>query len=221
MQSNSRYTNIDKPTQTFWLLNKRLPSLIMSTLKEISYIETEYKGYQVIVAGWHYEYQKIFNKNDELVTDSYLIEDSEIGRLGDKQTFNYYSAFGYEIGTDYDQVTELTWLGQYAVFACVFGGNTENNSLKTAKKRIDVLAKIKENIGTLIQISNDRARDVETIPYNAVVGDQVYFRAFGRYRRGLIIGTTGSRFIVGYVTPSNPKELKYKTISLADMRVGV
>ena len=217
---NSNYDKIDQPTQTRWLRHKQQASLLMVNLYEISYKEIEYKGYQIIVAGWHYEYQHIYDKNNELVTSYYPIKDTEIGRLGEKQTAVYYSAFGYEIGTDHDQVSNLNWLGQFAVFAGVFTATTEDKPFKTAQKRIDVLAKIKENIETLIEISNERLFDSNT-PYNAVVGDQVFFRAFGRYRKGLIIGTTGSRFIVGYVTPSNTRELKYKTISIADMKVGV
>jgi hypothetical protein len=59
----------------------------------------------------------------------------------------------------------------------------------------------------------------EFIPYNAHIGDEVFIQAHGRLRKGIIVETTGSRFVVGYVTPSNHRELKYKTLALPDIYV--
>ena len=53
-----------------------------------------------------------------------------------------------------------------------------------------------------------------TNPYNVIVGDFVYIPAFGKLRKGKVIKTSGSKFVVGYVTPSNHKQVKYKTLPL-------
>ena len=77
-----------------------------------------------------------------------------------------------------------------------------------------------DNLGTLIQLSNNWAQRSELQePYNLFVGDSVWFMAFGRVRNGIIVDTTGSRFVVGYVTPSNRSELKYKILSMSQMRI--
>ena len=56
-------------------------------------------------------------------------------------------------------------------------------------------------------------------PYNAVIGDQVFIQGHGRLRKGLIVETTGSRFVVAYVTPSNHHDLKYKTLPLSRLYI--
>ena len=80
-------------------------------------------------------------------------------------------------------------------------------------KKIDILADVKSAQTEINLINNDRVygSDVET-PYNVLVGDHVFVQAFGRLRNGVVVKTTGGKFIVGYSTPSNQKELKYKTL---------
>jgi hypothetical protein len=50
--------------------------------------------------------------------------------------------------------------------------------------------------------------------YNALIGDVVALRAFGRVRLGKIVKLTGSRFVVAYMTPSNSQDVHYKTLPL-------
>ena len=71
----------------------------------------------------------------------------------------------------------------------------------------------------LISIANERMAYFSNMsdftPYNAVVNDQVFIQGHGRLRKGVVVETTGSRFIVAYVTPSNHNDLKYKTLPLS------
>jgi hypothetical protein len=91
-----------------------------------------------------------------------------------------------------------------------------------ARKKLDIEDKLVQVLPTLISIAPIRwnggfTHNSEFTPYNAVVGDQVFIQAHGRLRKGIIVETTGRRFIVGYVTPSNHYDLKTKTLSLSEM----
>ena len=92
--------------------------------------------------------------------------------------------------------------------------------MRSAKKKLDLRAKVDAVKDDLIATSNDRmVRNSGVNPYNAQIGDQPFIQAFGRLRRGKIVDTVGSRFIVAYCTPSNTDELKYKALPLSQLWV--
>lgn len=203
-----------------WIGNKYLKTYHQGTLTDISKHEIEYRGYQIIVLGWHRECQEIFNLNGETVTRD--LPDDQIGRLGDKKVFNTYSAYCWEIGTDFDNELTLNWL---FAGARVTGGTStsQKTTLTSAKKRIDLIIRLEEcrdvitrNASVMIECLRSDAVN----PYNALVGDELFIQAHGRLRKGIIVSTTGSRFIVGYSTPSNTKDLKYKTLPLSRLWVA-
>ena len=216
---NRQHDQVGVTYQGRWIGNKYFNTYHQLTLTEISKHEVEYKGYQIIVLGWHRECQEIFNLNGETVTRD--LPDDQIGRLGDKKVFNTYSAYAWKIGTDFDNEQNLNWLYEGAT---VTGGTStsQKTTLTSAKKRIDLIIKLEEcrdainkNASVMIECSRSEALN----PYNALVGDEPFIQAHGRLRKGVIVATTGSRFIVGYSTPSNTRDLKYKTLPLSRLWV--
>jgi hypothetical protein len=135
--------------------------------------------------------------------------------MKDVKSFVYYESIAYEIGGVGDLKQELNWLGEVATLY-MYGGDTDPNKvIKKCQKKLDLLSQIMSVRDELISISNERAGSYDTKnPYNINVGDQVFIQAHGRLRKGKIVSTTGSRFIVGYLTPSNHNDLKYKTLRL-------
>ena len=87
--------------------------------------------------------------------------------------------------------------------------------IKKCQKKLDLLSQIVNVKDELISIADERIGSYDAKnPYNINVGDQVFIQAHGRLRKGKIVSTTGSRFNVGYLTPSNNIDLKYKTLRL-------
>ena len=176
-------------------------------------------GFQLLIYGIKWRYRDVFDKSNELVTNSW-IEESEIGGFGNWVDSETYVAYAYRIGTDNDKITELGWQNAFTTFGGTCASNSLTKTLNLALKKLSVYNKVLDNLGTLIQLSNNWAQRSELQePYNLFVGDSVWFMAFGRVRNGIIVDTTGSRFVVGYVTPSNRSELKYKILSMSQMRI--
>jgi hypothetical protein len=113
----------------------------------------------------------------------------------------------------------LKWNSEHAVICGSHSSDKIEKTIKLAKKRIDLEAKIVAVQDQLIAMADERmaySMDMSKYtPYNAVINDQVFIQGHGRLRKGLIVDTTGSRFIVAYVTPSNHHDLKYKTLPLS------
>jgi len=131
-------------------------------------------------------------------------------------TRSSYQSFVWEVGSHFDHLDTLNWLGQ----GCVTSGFTSDNldtALKKVRKKIDILFLMyqdKEELKALsITYRADILRDEESV-FNASIGDVVALYAFGRTRLGKVIATTGSRFIVAYMTPSNSADVHYKTLPL-------
>jgi hypothetical protein len=183
-------------------------------LVDITFDEQTYKNFQLILIGFHYEFRTVLDLNGN--TSSSYLSDSDIGGyMNDVRSFVFYESIAYEIGGVGDNNQELNWLGQVATLY-MYGGDTDpNKTIKKCQKRLDLLSQLVSVRSELISISNERASSYETKnPYNINVGDQVFIQAHGRLRKGKIVSTTGSRFIVGYLTPSNHDDLKYKTLRL-------
>jgi hypothetical protein len=148
-------------------------------------------------------------------SDNYLADNQISGYANDVKSFTYYEGMAYEIGGQGDSQQNLNWLGELALLYMYGGDTNQNKVIKKCQKKLDLLSQIKDVRDELISIANERIGSYETKnPYNTNVGDQVFIQAHGRLRKGKIVSTTGSRFNVGYLTPSNHNDLKYKTLRL-------
>lgn len=200
---------------------KRLTNVVELTLTDRTYQEESYRGFQLVIVGWEYSYRTVF-KHDGNTFDypSEIVSNTDIGSYGEFESTTHFRAYAWEIGTDYDNVTELDWTYAGAEIAGICKTNSAIKTLSSAKKKLDVRAKVVEQRERLISIVNDRIYyENSTNPYNALVGEEVYIQAHGRLRKGVIVDTTGSRFIIGYVTPSNHKDIRWKTLPLSQLWV--
>lgn len=190
-----------------------LPHPVEVTKKGNTYYEEEHRGYQIVVVGHHYEWREIYDANGNQFPQNSYPEWKDIARRGEPEETSRYYAFAWEIGTEFDRHLTISWTTQFAVVHGLGKSKSFTATLKTGKKRVDLIAKLREIKSTLIEIAGERQYSGNN-PYNASVNDQVFIQAHGRLRKGVIIDTTGSRFIVGYVTPSNHTHLKHKTLPL-------
>lgn len=130
-----------------------------------------------------------------------------------------YSNYVWECGGVFDSLPNLGWISQGCV-TTGYGATTLSESLKKVKKRVDVLSLMyahKTELQGLSQHYVNRISSNSSPVYNALVGDVVAISAFGRTRLGKIVKTTGNRFIVAYMTPSNPHDVHYKTLPLSSI----
>lgn len=212
------YQSMGINQDSIWNGRKRLNGYAQMRTSEITIQEEEYKGHQIVVVGYHRIFRHYLDPvTYENVNDYYQLHNSILE--SDPMTSATYIAFGYKIG-DTESSLELSFSYQFAVVKGTFETDSFEATMKKAKKRIDLQAKILAVSDELIAIAQERwnggrtNRD-EVVPYNVLVGDKVFINAHGRLRKGIVVDTTGSRFIVGYVTPSNHKELKFKTLRLS------
>ena len=216
--SKDYYQQLGLNQDSIWNGRKRLAGYAQMRTSHITLQEEEYKGHQIVVVGFHREFRHYLDPlTHENVNDYYQLHNSVVE--SDPIKSATFVAFGYTIG-DTESSLELRFSYQFAVIKGTFETNSFNDTMKKAKKRIDLQAKILAVRDELIAISPERwvhgsTRTEEFVPYNAIVGDKVFIQAHGRLRKGVIVDTTGSRFIVGYLTPSNHNELKFKTLPLS------
>ena len=216
--SKDYYQQLGLNQDSIWNGRKRLAGYAQMRTVEFTIHEEEYKGHQIVVVGFHREFRHYLDPlTHENVNDYYQLHNSVVE--SDPIKSATFVAFGYTIG-DTESSLELRFSYQFAVIKGTFETNSFNDTMKKAKKRIDLQAKILAVRDELIAISPERwvhgsTRTEEFVPYNALVGDKVFIQAHGRLRKGVIVDTTGSRFIVGYLTPSNHNELKFKTLPLS------
>lgn len=207
----------NKQHYSTWLRNKRFDHVIEIKQLPNTYQEIEYKGHSIIVQGIHNVWCDIFDVNGDHFTNTHF-QKSEIATRGDLQFNTVFLAWAWRI----DGVHADKPLGWNSEFAVICGSHTSDKiekTIKLAKKRIDLEAKIVAVSDQLIAMANERMTYASNMsdftPYNAVINDEVFIQAHGRLRKGVIVETTGSRFIVAYVTPSNHDDLKYKTLPLS------
>jgi hypothetical protein len=216
--SKDYYQQLGLNQDSIWNGRKRLAGYAQMRTVEFTLQEEEYKGHQIVVVGFHREFRHYLDPvTNEHVNDYYQLHNAVVESEPIKSA--NYIAFGYTIG-DTESSLELNFSYQFAVVKGTFETNSFNDTMKKAKKRIDLQAKILAVRDELIAIAPEQwvqgsTRRDEFIPYNVVVGDKVFIQAHGRLRKGVIVDTTGSRFIVGYLTPSNHNELKFKTLPLS------
>ncbi len=152
-----------------------------------------YKGFAIIT--WRRDYSSPSNKNSS--TEKFM-------------------TYVWEVGAFYDRMENLDWCWQ-GVVTWTSGDTTYESANKKIKKKVDLLALMYPRKQELQALSLKRVpRPTEPL-YNAQVGDVVAVGAFGRYRAGIIVKTTGSRFIVAYMTPSNNNDVHYKTVPLNNL----
>jgi hypothetical protein len=216
--SKDYYQSMGINQDSIWNGRKRLNGYAQMRTSHITIQEEEYKGHQIVVVGFHREFRHYLDPvTNENVNDYYQLHNSILE--SEPMKSETFVAFGYEIGSG-TEGTDISWSFQYAVIKGTFETDSFNATMKKAKKRIDLQEKIRDVRDELIAIAQERwnggrtNRD-EVVPYNVLVGDKVFINAHGRLRKGIVVDTTGSRFIVGYVTPSNHKELKFKTLRLS------
>jgi hypothetical protein len=136
--------------------------------------------------------------------------------LPNGNTSTNYSAFVWEIGGMYDQLTDLNWVSQ-GVVTWGYGADNLEKSLKKVRKRLDMFALMYPRRQELQALSITRVPSIRhdsTSVFNAKVNDVVAIRAFGRSRAGIVVATQGSRFVVAYMTPSNGQDIHYKVLPL-------
>jgi hypothetical protein len=210
------YWSVGDTTTSIWQphTRKSFEFITETKLIDITFDEQIYKGFQLILIGFHYEFRTVLDLTG-VPSPQYLADNQIGGYMKDVRSFVYYESIAYEIGGVGDLKQELNWLGEVATLY-MYGGDTDPNKvIKKCQKKLDLLSQIMSVRDELISISNERAGSYDTKnPYNINVGDQVFIQAHGRLRKGKIVSTTGSRFIVGYLTPSNHNDLKYKTLRL-------
>lgn len=128
-------------------------------------------------------------------------------------------AFLWQVGSPYDNLPNLGW--HYQGTITTLSGRSYNSFesiLKQARKKADFFGSLYSHKSELIKLARTDTPSVwsnSTSIYNAQVNDVVRIRAFGRARLGKVIATTGNRFVVAYMTPSNNIEVHYKTLPLA------
>jgi hypothetical protein len=203
-----------------WLRNKRFDHMIELKQLPNTYQEIEYKGHSIIVQGIHHQWCDIFDVNGSHFSS--LPPTSQIKSRGDLQFSTTFHAWAWRI--DGVGVNEpLKWNSEHAVICGSHSSDKIEKTIKLAKKRIDLEAKIVAVQDQLIFLASERMVYSSNMsafnPYNAVVNDQVFIQGFGRLRKGIIVETTGSRFVVAYVTPSNHHDLKYKTLPLSRLYI--
>jgi hypothetical protein len=218
--SGDYYQSLGLNQDSIWNNRKRLDGYAQMRTSEITIQEEEYKGHQIVVVGFHRIFRHYLNPlTFENVNDYYQLHNSILE--SDPMKSANYIAFGYKIG-DSESNPDIKFSYQYAVIKGTFETNSFEATMKKAKKRIDLQAKIVAVRDELIRIADERmvrssTAQEEFCVYNALVGDHVFIQAHGRLRKGIVVDTTGSRFIVGYVTPSNHNELKFKTLRLSNL----
>ena len=212
----SAYWSVGETDNSIWQPHTRNKFDVLTNYKliDITFDEQTYKGFQLIIIGFNYEFKSVLDLYGN-TTDKYLADTEIGGYANDVRSFVYYESIAYEIGGVGDTKQTLNWLGDVATLY-MYGGDTDPNKvIKKCQKKLDLLSQIVNVRDELISIADERIGYYDTKnPYNINVGDQVFIQAHGRMRKGKIVSTTGSRFIVGYLTPSNHNELKYKTLRL-------
>ena len=137
-------------------------------------------------------------------------------QLLNNQTKSSFSNYIWEVGGLFDKLANLSWIAQGCV-STGYNARTLEQAIKKSKKKIDLLAVLyreKQELQALSHTYGRRITHDEDSLYNARIGDVVALRAFGRSRLGKVVALTGNRFVVGYMTPSNPNDVHYKTVTL-------
>lgn len=198
-----------------WVGNKNMNNMYRTRYLPATYTEEVYKGFNMIIVESPVEVTPALD-DAGIPANSYR-ESYTYGRSAIHSEFFVYA---WRIGTKYDHVANLVWCDQFADLKGVCTTRSLDKTIKMAKAKLDVFDKAYEVHQRLIEGANERSYDPPKA-INAKVGDEVFTQAFGRKRKAIVVGTTGSRFIIGYVTPTSPDEIKLKTLYLWQIYEGV
>lgn len=208
--------------RTPWIGNKRVDAPVEITMKEITYHEEEYKGFQIVIVGRKCDRRTMLDQNgNRFSNDGSVIQDQDIGGYEDAVEVTTTYGYAYEITENPKQKVE--WLDDDVVVSGIGRADNDiNKTIKITKKKLDLISLVRDVRQDLISLSSVRFPHTtgsrsDYVPYNALIGDQVFIQAHGRLRKGIVVATTGSRFVVGYMTPSNSKDLKYKILPLMQL----
>lgn len=191
----------------------------VKVLETIFHEETFKDHFQLIVTEVKYSMREVLDANGNPFTSHYSVDASLVGGYGETKLVTVYTAYAWEIGTKTDDAP-LNWLSQWAVVCGIGRGRSMAKTMKVAKDKLEILSRVRAIKDELIALTNELyggGWSTATSPYNALVGDRVFIQAHGRLRKGVIVATIGSRFVVGYLTPSNHDDLKYKTLALSHL----
>lgn len=202
--------------------NLRFPHIVETEYLGLDIYEEEYKGYQIVIVNSKHRYREITNSKGEKFPSMDNANQHFIAHRGEWKDASYFVAYAWEIGHDLAQT--LSYTTQYATVRGIGESTSLAKTRKVAIKKIDIIASIKAVQSRLALIANERAvipygDEHKYIPFNVLVGDEVFIQAYGRKRKGIVVATTGSRFIVGYVTPANHSDLRYKILPLSRLFV--
>jgi len=218
-ENNQYSTKQGDVTYSTYINRKHLGNTAEIKYSEISYSEETYKGHQLIIR--------------KITTNwAFVLENGHCGRFsedqakalpdrGEWQTETSYSAYAWRI-RDRDvepEILDHLW-GNDRFIVDNYTTNSQKQTTSKAKKRIDIEAVLLDHKSVLNELAGNLVwGKTTTQPYNLKVHDWVWIQAHGRLRNGVVVGTQGRRFIVGYTTPSNPHTMKYKTLNLSDIYV--
>lgn len=204
--------------------NLRFAYIVETEYLGLDIYEEEYKGHQIVIVNSKHRYREITNSKGEKFPSMDNANQHLIAHRGEWEDASYFVAYAWDIEKDLAQ--NISYTTQYAVVKGIGESKVLAKTLKVARQKIDIVASIKAVQPKLALIADQRLfvpRDEREkyIPFNVLVGDEVFIQAYGRKRKGVVVGTTGSRFIVGYVTPSNHSDLRYKILPQSSIYVPV
>ena len=219
----------EKTLFTYWTNHRRFDEVIESSNHRCTFHEEEYLGHQLIVVGFHQSWRTPLDAQGNKFSRARNIDADEVEKLiasystdeSDSGNHTAYTAYAWKIGGNSDSIANLSYTTQYAVLKGICSSQKIEVTLKNAKKKLDLLHLLESVKDELSSVCTEKVfyKNNLEVPYNAVVGDLVWIPAFGRWRMGKIVKTTGSRFVVGYVTPANTDDIKYKTLALSGLRI--
>jgi len=219
-ENQSQYSDkVGKVWYGSWVNRRNIGNTAEIRCSDISYTEETYKGHQLIIRKITMSWAFVLENGH----CGYFDEHKAIS-LPDRaewQTETKYSAYSWRI-RDLDVEPEVLghlW-GDDRFIVDNFQTNSQKQTTSKAKKRIDIEAVLLDHKSVLNELAGNLVwGKVMAQPYNLKVNDWVWIQAHGRLRNGIVVGTQGRRFIVGYTTPSNPHTMKYKTLNLSDISV--
>lgn len=172
--------------------------------------------------------QSSYMRNGRLVDEDYTCEIykgfaivtwKQVINQPNNTTRDNFTSYVWEVGGIFDKLPNLGWISNGCV-TVTWNSPTYEKAITKVRKKVDLLSELYAHKSELQALSTQyHARitgNSEPI-YNALVGDVVCIRAFGRSRLGKVVKTTGNRFVVAYMTPSNSNDVHYKKLPLSQI----
>ena len=211
------YSNdkIGVPVYRWWFGGTRFSTMQELTSLGAEFHDETYLGFQLVIVEHKYEYREPLDTNGSPFHVTNQFDKTMIASMGEMQRRSDFYAYAYKIGDPSDQFQDLAYTDQFALIQGIGRSHSLAKTRKTAIDKLKILSGIEAVKDTLISLCDETlyGSDKQN-PYNVSTGDHVFIHAHGRMRKGVVTATTGSRFVVGYVTPSNHVDLKYKIVRL-------